>query len=58
MNTEAKLGFRDYVILLLFLDTAIRLAEIAGLTLDNIHDGYIKVTDKGRRDRERGLCKF
>ncbi|MBA2393439.1 MAG: tyrosine-type recombinase/integrase [Ktedonobacteraceae bacterium] len=54
-DTSTHSGFRDYVILLLLLDTGIRLAEMAGLTLDDIHDGYIKVTGKGRKDREIGI---
>jgi integrase/recombinase XerD len=54
-DTSTHVGFRDYVILLLLLDTGIRLAEIAGLTLDDIHDGYIKVTGKGRKEREIGI---
>ncbi len=54
-DTSTDFGFRDYVILLLLLDTGVRLAEIAGLTLDDIHDGYIKVTGKGRKDREIGI---
>jgi integrase/recombinase XerD len=54
-DTSTPFGFRDYVILLLLLDTGIRLAEIAGLTLADIHDGYIKVTGKGRKDREVGI---
>ncbi|HEX4202823.1 MAG TPA: tyrosine-type recombinase/integrase [Ktedonobacteraceae bacterium] len=48
-------GFRDYIILLLLLDTGVRLSEIATLTIDNIQEGYIKVFGKGRREREIGL---
>ena len=52
---STPLGFRDYVILLLLLDTGIRLSEIGGLRLDDFHDSYIKVLGKGRKEREVGL---
>jgi integrase/recombinase XerD len=48
-------GFRDYVILLLLLDTGMRIGELSGLRLDDIHDRYVKVFGKGRREREIGL---
>jgi integrase/recombinase XerD len=54
-DTSTPKGFRDYIILLLLLDTGVRLAEIATLTIDNIQEGYIKVFGKGRREREIGL---
>jgi len=46
-------AFRDYVILLFFLDTAVRLAELAELDLAhlNIETGYAKVMGKGRKER-------
>lgn len=53
LNTDV--GFRDYVILLLLLDTGIRLAEISSLRVGDVHDTYIKVFGKGRKEREVGL---
>jgi integrase/recombinase XerD len=53
LSTEG--GFRDYVILLLLLDTGIRLSEIGSLRLEDYHDTYIKVFGKGRKEREIGL---
>lgn len=48
-------GFRDYVILLVFLDTGMRISELCGLCLADVHPGYVKVTGKGRKQREIGL---
>ena len=53
LNTE--MGFRDYLIILLLLDTGIRLSEISGLEVTNVHDAYIKVFGKGRKEREVGI---
>ena len=53
LNTD--MGFRDYVILLLLLDTGIRLSEISNLRITDVHDTYIKVFGKGRKEREVGL---
>ncbi len=46
-------GFRDYAILLTFIDTAIRLSELAGLKVDDIdfNEGYLKVMGKGAKER-------
>jgi integrase/recombinase XerD len=49
------LGFRDYVVMLVLLDTGIRVAELCGLTLDGVHEGYLKILGKGRKDREVGV---
>jgi integrase/recombinase XerD len=48
-------GFRDHVIVLLLLDTGIRRAEISSLRVSDVHDQYIKVMGKGRREREVGV---
>lgn len=47
------LGYRDYCILLLLLDTGIRLSELSGLTLPDLHleAGYIQVRGKGDKER-------
>jgi integrase/recombinase XerD len=54
-DTSEPLGFRDYVILLLLLDTGMRIGELCGLRLDDVYDRYIKVFGKGRKEREIGL---
>ncbi len=54
-DTSTEMGFRDYVIVLLLLDTGMRLSEIASLQVTDIHDSYIKVFGKGRKEREIGV---
>ena len=41
VNTD--MGFGDYVILLLFLDTGMRLSELSGLNVDDVNDNFVKV---------------
>ena len=54
-DTSTDVGFRDYVILLLTLDTGMRLSELASLKISDIHDTYVKVYGKGRKEREIGI---
>ena len=54
-DLSTEVGFRDYLIILLLLDTGIRLSEISGLEVANVHDTYIKVFGKGRKEREVGI---
>ncbi len=54
-DTSTNLGFRDYVLLVLLLDTGMRLAEVAGLLVENVHENYVKVLGKGRKEREIGI---
>src|SRR5262249_31492104 len=42
-DLSTSLGFRDYVLMLVLLDTGIRVSELCGLTLDDLHEGYFKV---------------
>jgi site-specific recombinase XerD len=46
-------GFRDYTLLLVFVDTAARLSEIAMLRCEDVdlEQGYLKVMGKGARER-------
>ena len=46
-------GFRDYTLILTFVDTSARLSEIANLKLDDVdlENGYLKVMGKGSRER-------
>jgi len=54
-NQKTELGYRDYTIMLLLLDTGIRVSELCGLQLQHIHKDYIRVFGKGRKEREVGL---
>ncbi|WP_438315143.1 tyrosine-type recombinase/integrase [Candidatus Caldatribacterium sp. SIUC1] len=53
-NKKTWEGFRNYVMLLTFLDTGLRLSELLGLTADrvNLIKGSLLVTGKGSKDRE------
>jgi integrase/recombinase XerD len=48
-------GFRNYVLILVLLDTGMRASELCGLRLSDVHDRYVKVFGKGRKEREIGL---
>jgi len=48
-------GFRNYVLVLVLLDTGMRASELCGLQVSDIHDRYVKVLGKGRKEREIGL---
>lgn len=54
-DLKTPTGFRDYVIVLILLDTGMRISELCGLTLGNIQGSYVKVTGKGRKEREIGM---
>lgn len=54
-DLSTDLGFRDYVMLLLLLDTGMRLGEISILRVADVHDTYVKVFGKGRKEREIGI---
>jgi site-specific recombinase XerD len=46
-------GFRDYALLLTFVDTGARLSEIANLRIDDVdlEQGYLKAMGKGSKER-------
>lgn len=54
-DVSAPLGFRDYTIMLVFLDSGIRVSELCGLTVENVRDGYLLVFGKGSKEREVGI---
>ena len=54
-DTSDALGFRNYVILVLLLDTGMRLAELGNLRIQDVHENYVKVLGKGRQEREIGI---
>jgi integrase/recombinase XerD len=55
-ETTSPIGFRDYTILLMLMDTGIRASELCGLTLDHVYEDYIKVFGKGAKEREVGIA--
>ncbi len=59
-DIKTKEGFRNYVLLLVLLDTGMRVSELCGLGVDDVHvtgssGAYVKVFGKGRKEREIGL---
>lgn len=54
-DTSTPIGFRDYVIVLLLLDTGMRVGELVGLKVSDVNDRFVKVFGKGRREREIGI---
>jgi site-specific recombinase XerD len=54
-DQSTALGYRDYAMLLVLMDTGIRVSELCGLTLEDVHEGYLTVFGKGAKEREVGL---
>lgn len=54
-DLRTHLGYRDYTIMLLLLDTGIRLSELCELEMEDIHRNYIRVFGKGSKEREVGI---
>lgn len=54
-DTSSSLGYRNYVMILLFVDTGIRVAELAGLKVEDIHTDYVTVFGKFSKQREVGI---
>jgi len=52
-DQKIDLGFRDYTVLLAFVDTGIRVGELVKLTEGDVdlENGFLKVTGKTRRER-------
>lgn len=48
-------GFRNYVIVLLLLDTGIRRCEVVTLRVEDVHETYITVFGKGQKERQIGI---
>jgi site-specific recombinase XerD len=53
IDQRSAVGFRDHCIILVFLDTGIRLSELVTLELPNLHldQAYFKVMGKGAKER-------
>ena len=56
-DTRTFIGLRDYVFMLLLLDTGLRLSEALGLTMDDIdtQEQTLKVMGKGSKERRVGF---
>src|SRR5579875_2669807 len=48
-------GYRDYTLMLVLLETGIRVSELCGLRIQDVHDDYIRVVGKGNKEREVGI---
>jgi site-specific recombinase XerD len=54
-DTSTALGYRDYTIILVLLETGVRISEICGLRIEDVHEDYITVVGKGHKQREVGI---
>lgn len=50
-NIDGDYKERNFCIITLFLNCAMRLSELCGINLNDIHDNYIQVTGKGNKER-------
>lgn len=50
-NSEDKNSTRDYCIITLFLNCGMRLSELCGLDVSDIHENRLTVLGKGRKER-------
>ena len=50
-SVQGRNQARDYCILMLFLNCGLRISELVGLNLRDIHDDYIRVLGKGNKER-------
>lgn len=68
IDSQTDWGARDSTILLVFLDTGLRLSELVTMTTRDLHleEGYVKVMGKGQKERvvpfgsaaQRALLKY
>jgi integrase/recombinase XerD len=60
IDTTTFVGQRDYLIVILFLDTAMRLTELSSLRLDDLRldDATIRVMGKGAKERLVPVGRF
>lgn len=48
-DRTTALGFRDFVPMLVMLDTGIRVSELCSLTLDSLYEDHLRIFGKGAR---------
>jgi site-specific recombinase XerD len=53
INTQTPVGQRDYTIILLLLDSGLRVSELCGLKMEDVRldEGLVKVLGKGNKER-------
>ena len=53
LDAQTSWGSRDTTIVVIFLDTGLRLSELQTLDMKDLHleDGYVKVMGKGQKER-------
>jgi site-specific recombinase XerD len=54
-DLDTAVGFRNYTMLLVLMDTGIRVSELCTLKLAGVHEDYLTVFGKGSKEREVGL---
>jgi Site-specific recombinase XerD len=54
-NLSEPLGFRNYTMILVLLETGIRISELCNLRVQDVHPDYIRVMGKGKKEREIGI---
>jgi len=59
VDRQTPLGFKYYCVLLILLDTGLRVSELAGIKMGDISisEGLIKITGKGQKERMVPFCK-
>lgn len=55
LDLSTEQGFRDYIILILLMDTGLRRSEVASLRVDDVQPDYILVHGKGDKQRRVGI---
>ncbi len=60
IDKSSPAGIRNHAILVTMLDSGLRVAEVASITLDrlNLEDGFVKVMGKGSKERIVPLGKY
>ena len=56
-SVEGEFALRDYCMLTLFLNCGLRLSELCGINITDIHEETITVVGKGNKERELYLNK-
>jgi len=60
IDRHSPLGMKYYCIILLLLDTGMRIAELVAIKINNIdfRQGFIKILGKGQKEREVPISRF